>query len=227
MPVAGRVTSTCSGAPSHERTRWSDFWVGAGVGLAAVVGSGSVAALGVGWLWSRIPEWLGWNTGAWAFWPEVVPPDGEYVFIGFGLLVLVLTTGVYLVARRITGRINFALAALTCGVVLSLVLDAAEPRIEIVALWPTLIGCVAWCGAVLPGGRRPGWPIELAMALAAAAACFMMVPGFIDGFMGDGLSTVASLAASWSYLLALVLPAVDPMTLQPRIAGSSGYDNGR
>ena len=202
-------------------------WTGAGVGLAAVVGSLCVAALGVGWLWSRTPGWLGWNTTAWAFWPEVVPPGGEYVCIGFGLLVLVLVMGVYLVARGMTGRINFALAALTCGVVLSLALYVAEPRIEIVALWPTLIGSAAWCGAVIFGGRRAGWPIELAMVLAAAAGCFMMLPGFVEGLMGDGLSTVASLAASWAYLLALVLPAADLMTLQPRTAGSSEYANSR
>ena len=202
-------------------------WSGTGLGLAAMAGTAGIAALGVGWLWSRVPEWLGWNTAAWAFWPEVVPPGGEYIFIGFGLLVLVLTMGVYLVARRIIGRINFALAGLCTGVVLSLALYVAEPRVEIVALWPTLVGSAAWCGAVMLGGRQNRWPIELAMVLAAAAACFMLVPGFVEGFMGDGLSTVASQAAFWSYLLALVLPAADPMMLRPRIGGSTGYDNSR
>ena len=227
LPVVALAVVVFMIAAAVALRRGLATWAGAGVGLAAVVGTAGVAALGVGWLWSRTPEWLGWNTGAWAFWPQVVPPGGEYIFIGFGLLVLVLMLGVYLVARRVIGRINFAFAGLCCGVVLTLALYVAQPRVEIVALWPTLIGCVAWCGAVILGRRQAGWPLELAMVLAAAAATFMMVPGFIEGLMGDGLTTVASLAASWSYLLALVLPAADPMPLQPRNAGSSEYGNTR
>jgi hypothetical protein len=227
LPFAVLTTLLYLVAAAVALRRGLATWAGVGVGLAAVVGTAALAAFGVGWLWSRIPEWLGWNTGAWAFWPEVVPPGGEYIFIGFGLFVLVLIVGVYLVARRAIGRINFALAGLCCGVVLTLALYVAEPRVEIVALWPTLIGSVAWCGAVMLGGPQAGWPIALAMLVAAAAACFMMLPGFIEGFMGDGLSTVASLAASWCYLLAVVLPAADPMTLQPGIGRSSAYDSSR
>ena len=209
LPLAAVATVLFVVAAGLALRRGLATWAGLGMGLGGVATVAAVGAIGVGWLWNRVPEWLGWNTAAWAFWPEVVPPGGEYIFAGFGLLVLVPAVGVYLVLRRFTEPVNVALAALAPVVVLSLVLWAVEPHAQIVALWPGLIGSLVWCGAVIFGGRRIEWAIQVAMVVAAAVACFMIVPGFVESFMGEGLSSVATEAALWAVLLGLVLPTLD------------------
>ena len=184
-------------------------WGGLGVSLAAVACVAGVAALGVGWLGSQVPGWFHWDTSAWVFWPDTVPPDGAYFYFGFAVLVLVLSAGVYMAARRIAGRVNFALVGLGSAVVLSLALYVAEPRSQILALWPALIGSAAWCGAVVLDRRHTRWTIELAMLAAAAVACFMLVPALVELFMEHGLNGVAKDAAIFALLLAFVLPVAD------------------
>ena len=127
-------------------------WGGLGVALAAVAGVVGAAALGVGWLGSQVPGWFHWDTSGWVFWPDTVPPDGAYFYLGFAALVLALSAGVYIAGRRITGRVNFALVGLGSAVVLSLALYVTEPRSQILALWPALIGSAA--GALRPDARR-------------------------------------------------------------------------
>jgi hypothetical protein len=209
LPLAALAAALFLAAVLLSLRRGLATWGGLGVALAAVAGVAGVAALGAGWLGSQVPGWFHWDTSAWVFWPQVVPPDGAYFYLGFAVLVLVLSAGVYMAARRITGRVNFALAGLGSAVVLSLALYAAEPRAQIWALWPALIGSAAWCGAVVPGRRHTRWTIELAMLAAAAVACFMWVPVLVEDFMSQGLDGVAKDAALFALLLAIALPVAD------------------
>ena len=209
LPLAALAAALFLAAVFLSLRRGLATWAGLGVALAAVVCVAGVAALGVGWLGSQVPGWFHWDTSAWVFWPQVVPPDGGYFYVGFAALVLVLSVGVYMAARRITGRVNFALAGLGLAVVLSLALYVAEPQGQIWALWPALIGSAAWCGAVAPGRRHAHWTMELAMLVAAAVACFMLVPVLVEAFMSQGLDGVAKDAALFALLLAIVLPVAD------------------
>jgi hypothetical protein len=119
LPLAALAAALFLAAVLLSLRRGLATWGGLGVALAAVAGVAGVAALGAGWLGSQVPGWFHWDTSAWVFWPQVVPPDGAYFYLGFAVLVLVLSAGVYMAARRITGRVNFALAGLGSAVVLS------------------------------------------------------------------------------------------------------------
>jgi hypothetical protein len=209
LPLAVLAAILFLAAVAVSLRRGLATWGGLGVALTAVAGMAGAAALGAGWLGSQVPGWFHWDTSAWVFWPQVVPPDGAYFYAGFAALVLVLSAGVYMAARRITGRVNFALAGLGLAVVLSLVLYAAEPRAQIWALWPALIGSAAWCGAVAARRRHTRWTIELAMLAAAAVASFMWVPVLVEQFMNQGLDGAAKDAALFALLLAIVLPVAD------------------
>jgi len=190
-------------------------WRGLGVALGAILTTTLISAVGIGLLWSRMPDLLSWDTSQWPDWPEVIPPYGWLIFAASGFLVLVLVLIFYTQARRWSAPADFSLSGLLPFLVFAVALAVGIPRAAHVPVWIVLIGSLGWIVLGATGGTRRGRSADLAIVLAAVPILTLFLPLLPGVFMGDGTKSVAILAGAWVLLLGVVLPAVDPLLIRP------------
>jgi hypothetical protein len=184
-------------------------WRGLGVSLAAILLSAAVAFLLVNVIKPELPGWFGWQTTRWHEWPEVIPPNGWLVVTFIDLLVLALASGLYMLARRWSGRADFALTGLLPFAAMAVVLGAAEPRTAYAPTWPVLVAAIVWIAVPLVKKLQAGWAKDLAVFLAALLTVMIFLP-FVPGIvMADGMKSLEIIAAIEALLLASLLPVVD------------------
>jgi hypothetical protein len=193
-------------------------WKGLEVALGAILVTAAIAFVGIDALWKPMPRLMGWQPSFFTEWPEVIPPHGWLVAGVFGLLVLLLALGTYLLARRWSGRVNFSLIALLPFTIAAVLLAAAEPRAAFYFTWPVLVGAPVWIVVTVTNRTPGGWSLDLAAALSALLLFMNFMP-FLPGIvMADGMKSLAIIAAVEALLLGAVLPAVDGLLVrQPAV----------
>jgi hypothetical protein len=190
-------------------------WRGLGVALGAILTSTVVSAVGIGLLWSRMPDLLRWDTSRWPDWPEVIPPNGWLIFAASGFLVLVLVAIAYIQARRWSAPTDFSLAGLLPFLIFALALAVGIPRAACVPVWIVLIGSLGWIVAGAVGRTRRARSVDLAIVLAPVPILILLLPLLPGVFMADGTKSVAIVAGAWVLLLSVALPAVDALLVRP------------
>jgi hypothetical protein len=196
-------------------------WRGLGVALGAILTSTVLSSVGIGLLWSRLPDLLRWDTSKWPDWPEVIPPYGWLIFAASGFLVLVLVVIVYIQARRWSAPTDFSLAGLLPFVVFALALAVGIPRAACVPVWIVLIGSLGWIVVGAMARTRRARSTDLAIVLALVPILVLFLPLLPGVFMGDGTKSVAILAGAWVLLLGVALPAVDGLLVHPPTESAS------
>lgn len=184
-------------------------WRGLLLALLAILATAALAAVGINALWTSVPDLMGWETFRWPDWPEVIPPHGDLVAAAFGLLVVGVALGGYVLGRRRSSRADWSLAGLVLFLVPAMALAVSLPRAAYVPVWSVLIGSLGWTTVVLANHTRREAAVDVATMLAAAPLVVLLLPLLPAVVMSDGMKSLAILAAVEELLLAVVLPAVD------------------
>lgn len=193
-------------------------WKGLAIALVAILASAGLAFILISSLWKSVPELMGWQPWLLTDWPETIPPKGWLVVVVFDLLVLGLAAGVYLLARRWSGRVNFSLMALLPFGVAGVLLAAAEPRTAFYFTWPVLAGALVWIVLAVSKRTQGKWSLDVAAALSAGLLFVHVLP-FVPGIvMADGMKSLAIIAAAEALLLGAVLPVVDGLLVRQKTA---------
>jgi hypothetical protein len=193
-------------------------WKGLAIALGAILVSAALAFIVINSLWKSVPELMGWQPSRLTDWPETIPPKGWLVVVVFDLLVLGLAAGVYLIARRWSGRENFSLMALLPFGIAGVLLAGAEPRTAFYFTWPVVAGALVWIVLAANKRKQGKWSLDVAAALSAGLLFVHVLP-FVPGIvMADGMKSLAIIAAAEALLLGAVLPVVDGLLVRQKNA---------
>ncbi len=195
---------------------WRGFatWRGLVVALLAILVTSGLAGLGINALWAGVPDLMGWETSSWAEWPEVIPPYGWLVVAAFALLILGLAIVGYKLARHWSARSDYSLVGLALFLIPAVAFATGIPRASYVPVWSVLIGSLCWIAAVAAGRKRMAWSVDMGTVLAALPLVVLFLPFLPGVVMGDGMKSLAILAAAWALLLGVVLPAIDGLLVR-------------
>lgn len=178
------------------------------VSLGVVFGTIVLIALIVNGLWSQLPGLLSWQTGIWPEWPQVIPPNGAYVLVGFSLLTLIITVAAYGFNRRFGQPTDISLVALIPFALLAVVFAFAEPFRAFVPTWPLLIGSLAWV-ASLALLKRASWLAQLPPLITAAALLVHFPAIYFGSYYGNGLKELTLLMTLCALYALALLPALE------------------
>lgn len=202
---------------------WQHFasWKGLGIALLTTLVTTAVAAIVVNAIWIAAPDILGWQTQQWSEWPEVIPPNGWWIFIFTHLLIIAITTITYRLARRWILGANYYFVGMFLLALFSLALAFAEPRAAILVTWPVLVGSLVWIAGLFiyrKYGRLNFQVIPLIAAIPTILHFYPLIPAV---FMGDGTKSVAITAGALVVILAIVLPGLDDLVVNRETVNNS------
>ena len=187
---------------------------GLAVALGSILATTAISAVGVGALWPRLPDLLGWETNRWPEWPEVIPPHGGWVDLIFALLILVLAIVGYRLARRWSKPMDFSIAGLLPFLLAATATAFAAPRGSYLFTWPVLISLLGWIAAWVIGKKRTNRSLDLVLLVTASAFIIFILPFLPGVVMADGMKSLAILAGVEALILGVVLPAVDSLLVR-------------
>jgi len=182
---------------------------GLAIGLGSVLLTTVIAAIGIGALWPRLPDLLGWKTSAWPEWPEVIPPNGGWIDIIFALLVFGLAVGSYRLVRRWSKPVDYSLAGLIPLLIAAVATAFTAPRGAYLFTWPVLISSVGWIAGFIAMQRGLRWALEMSLVLSALMVTIFILPFLPGVVMADGMKSLAILAGVEALILGVVFPAID------------------
>lgn len=189
-------------------------WRGLAIAFGAILVTVVLCVIGIDKLRAAVVDLMGWNRAGWQEWPEVIPPYGWIVVSIFDLLVLGLVTGIYMLVRRWSRRVDFSLIGLLPFTVAGVVLAFAEPRTAYAFTWPVLVSSLGWIAAITAGKNHMSLSIDLAAMLAAVTFTLMLImfpPGLV---MADGMKSLEIIAGIEVVLLMTILPAIDSLLVR-------------
>jgi hypothetical protein len=186
---------------------------GMAVALATTLLSLGIAGAAAGFIWGKVPRWMGWKPSAFPDWPEVVAPNSGYVFAGFLILAMILAGAAYRWTRRLTRPMEYSLGVLVFFALASLFMAWSEPRAVIIMVWPVLLGALGWILG-MAFARRQGpalrWP-----AILVTALFLVHFPALIlSTYFSSGLNSIAIIIAVWAALLFALLPGIEEAAAQ-------------
>jgi hypothetical protein len=190
-------------------------WLGLLIALGTILLTTVLAVGLVSLIWRFVPDLMGWETSSWPEWPQVIPPYGGFVALFFGLIVLGLVIGAYLLARRKSSRIDFSLAGSFLFLIISIALAIGIPRASHVPVWSVLIGSLSWITVAAIGRQSTSWSVDVAATLTAIPLLVLLLPLIPGVVVSDGMNSLAIVAGVEVLLMCMVLPAIDGLLIHP------------
>lgn len=186
-------------------------WRGLGVTFAAVIGLVILAVICTTLLWKAVPDLFGWQTQKWSEWPEVIPPDGWWIFIILNLVFLMLAILMYWWIRRWSTRISFPIIGFLLFLILALGVAVSEPRGAIFFTWPVIVGSIGWMAALILDKKGPKWVVDLCVFIAVLPTIIYLLPLMPSVFMSDGTKSVSVTAGALIIIWTILLPVIDDL----------------